>query len=96
MWLSVAIGVALVCGLAAFFTGVSSDIVYGMPPIVVISATLLTFAATTGLALIPLATLAWRRHWFSLGGRLGYTLLALTTPLTAWWVWEWNVLGYQW
>ena len=95
LWLSVAVGVSLVGGFVAFFAGVSSDIVFGVPPMVIVATTLLSLAAIAGLALVPTAVLAWRSGWFTAGGRTLYTLLALTAPLTLWWVWYWNMLGYQ-
>ena len=80
LWLSVAVGVPLVAGFAAFFAGVSSDIVFGVPSMVIVATTLLSLAAIAGLALVPKAVLAWRSGWFTVGGRTLYTLLALTAP----------------
>lgn len=94
--LSVLIGILIIAGFAAFIGGISSDIVYVVPPILIVATTLLSVAAIAGLALIPAAVLAWRSRWFTVGGRLMYTLLAVTTPLTLSWVWYWNLLGYQW
>ena len=96
LWLAVVIGILIIAGFAAFIGGISSDIVYGVPPILIVATTLLSVAAIAGLALIPAAVLAWRSRWFTVGGRILYTLLALTTPLTLSWVWYWNLLGYQW
>lgn len=96
LWLSVLVGILIIAGFAAFFGAISSDIVYGAPPILFVATTLLSVAAIAGLALIPAAVLAWRSKWFTVGGRIMYTLLALTTPLSLSWVWYWNLLGYQW
>jgi hypothetical protein len=96
LWLSVVIGVLLIAGFAAFIGAISSDIVFGVPPVLIVATTLLSLAAIAGLALIPTAVVAWRSSWFTVGGRILYTLLALTAPLTLGWVWYWNVLGYQW
>ena len=82
-------------GVAALFAGVSSDIVCGLTPAAVAAPTLVTAAALGGLALIPVAVLAWVKGWFSLGGRLLYSLLALAAPVLAGWDWYWNLLGWQ-
>jgi CubicO group peptidase (beta-lactamase class C family) len=96
LWL--AVGVALSIGLAtvALFLGLSdTDVVYGATPVIYTATALITIASTAGLLLIPAAAGAWWKHWFTIGGRLYYALLALTVPVLLWWAVYWNLLGFQ-
>ena len=62
----------------------------------VAAASLISVAAVGGLALIPVTVAAWVKDWFTVGGRVLYTVLALLAPVLLWWAWYWNLLGWQW
>jgi hypothetical protein len=55
---------------------------------------LLATVLTAGV--LVYAGLAWRRQWWSLGGRLHYSLVALTTLAFIWELNYWNLLGFRW
>jgi CubicO group peptidase (beta-lactamase class C family) len=96
LWL--AVGVALTISLAtvALFLGLSdSDVVYGATPTIYAATAMITIASTAGLLLVPAAADAWWKHWFTIGGRLYYSLLALAVPVLLWWAIYWNLLGFQ-
>ena len=80
------IGVAsgLLLGLAAFFVAVSdSDVAFGPTPALYLAAALITISSIAGLALVPAAVGSWMHGWFTIGGRIFYSLLALTAPVPA-------------
>ena len=56
---------------------------------------LLTLGSIVGLALVPAAVWAWKDRWFTIGGRLYYSLLAVTAPIVMWWTAHWNLLGWR-
>jgi CubicO group peptidase (beta-lactamase class C family) len=51
--------------------------------------------AALAVAVLVLAVLAWRRHTWSFGGRLHYSLVALAGWLFLWFVSYWNLLGFR-
>jgi CubicO group peptidase (beta-lactamase class C family) len=96
LWLAVAVAVALVLGTAAFFAAVSdSDVAFGPTPALYLAAGLITIGSLAGLALIPAAVGSWIHSWFTVGGRILYSLLALTAPYLLWWAVNWNLLGFR-
>jgi len=46
-------------------------------------------------AVVPFTVLAWRRHMWSLLGRIHYMILALAAVAFTWFVAEWNLLGFH-
>lgn len=52
-------------------------------------------AAVLAVALLPLAVLAWRRSFWSLAGRIHYTLVAAAAGAFVWFLSYWNLLGYR-
>jgi hypothetical protein len=38
---------------------------------------------------------AWTNRWFTVGGRIYYSLLAVTAPVLLWWVNYWNPFGFR-
>ena len=96
LWLALTVAVALVLGTLAFFVAVSdSDVAFGPTPALYLAAGLISVGALAGLALIPAAVAAWAGRWFTVGGRILYTVLALTAPYLLWWAVTWNLLGFR-
>ena len=47
------------------------------------------------VAVAALAGLAWRHRYWSVAGRLHYSVLALGALAFVWWLSYWNLLGYH-
>jgi CubicO group peptidase (beta-lactamase class C family) len=85
-----------------FLAGLGAGIAYSMknmaPEIPAYFPALLVIPLVTA-ALAPvvlvLAVLAWRRHTWSFGGRLHYSLVTLAGWLFLWFASYWNLLGFR-
>jgi hypothetical protein len=96
LWLALGVALSITLATVALFLGLSdSDVVYGATPAIYTATAMITVAATAGLLLIPAAAGAWWKRWFTIGGRLYYSLLALAVPVLLWWAIYWNLLGFQ-
>jgi CubicO group peptidase (beta-lactamase class C family) len=91
--LTAALDLAFLAGLALAFARV--DFVYGVPPTVVALLVLPNVGAILGVALVPLAVLAWRRRWWDRLGRLQYSLTTLAALGFIWFCLVWNLLGMR-
>lgn len=47
------------------------------------------------LALAVTAVQVWRHRYWTLGGRLHYTMVALAALMFSWFFVQWNILGWQ-
>ena len=82
--------------IVALFLGLSdSGVVYGATTAIYAATALITITAAAGLLLLPAAAGAWWKHWFTIGGRVSYSLLALTVPVLLWWALYWNLFGFR-
>jgi CubicO group peptidase (beta-lactamase class C family) len=96
LWLAVGVALTVTLATVALFLGLSdTDVVYGATPTIYTATAMITIASTVGLLLVPAAAGAWWKHWFTIGGRLYYSLLALAVPVLLWWALYWNLLGFQ-
>lgn len=95
LWLTIGVGLCLLAGTGALFAGLSSDVVYGPTPLVLTATSLISVAAIAGLFLLPAAVGAWTRRWYSVGGRLYLSALAVVAPALLWWANYWNLLGLR-
>ena len=86
-------GLGFLLGIWYAFTHV--DFAYGVPGWVV--ALLVVPNVLVGLtpALVVLAVLAWRRRWWSVAGRLQYSLTAAAALGFVWFCALWNLLGMR-
>ncbi len=96
-WLALALSglnVLFLIGFAVWYFGFY-DLPYDVPPPVV--AWLVIPLLTTSLAagLIVCTLLAWRESYWSLAGRLHYTLVTLGALAFVWWLNYWNLLGFR-
>ncbi len=89
----------LVCllGFAAIFANILPGfgvprIWFGTPPLLSILIALSYVLGVLALAMLVFAVLAWVRRYWSLGGRIFYTLLALFALLITWSLVYWNLL----
>ena len=71
------------------------EFTYGMPPVVIalLFIPLLTAILTVGL--LVFAVLAWTDNYWSVLGRLHYSLVALAALVFIWFVNYWNLLGFR-
>lgn len=96
LWLEIGVATCLLLGTVAFFAAVSdSDIAFGPTLVLYLATGFITIASLAGLALIPAAVGAWIHGWFTIGGRIFYSLLAVTGPYLLWWAITWNFFGFQ-
>jgi CubicO group peptidase (beta-lactamase class C family) len=96
LWLAVGAALTVTLAAVALFLGLSDDdVVYGATPTIYAATGLITLASTAGLLLIPAAAGAWWKRWFTIGGRLYYSVLALSVPVLLWWAIYWNLIGFQ-
>jgi CubicO group peptidase (beta-lactamase class C family) len=96
LWLAVGVALTITLATIALFLGLSDDdVVYGATPTIYAATGLITIASTAGLLLIPAAVGAWWKHWYTIGGRLYYSVLAFSVPVLLWWGIYWNLIGFQ-
>jgi hypothetical protein len=96
LWLEIGVALALTFGTVALLLALgSTEAAFGAPPTLYLAAGFITIASVAGLALIPAAVGAWANRWFTIGGRIFYSLLALTAPVLLWWANYWNLLGFR-
>jgi hypothetical protein len=60
--------------------------------------TVLTLPIILGLLALIIsifAVLAWKNRYWSLGGRIHYTLLAAAAMANSWFLYYWNLIGYK-
>jgi hypothetical protein len=82
------IGIALV-------TANPFELVYGIPALLHVSLALALLAVVMTAGLLIFAVLAWKDGYWSLLGRMHYTLLTVIVLAFTWWLSYWNLLGFQ-
>jgi CubicO group peptidase (beta-lactamase class C family) len=96
LWLAVGVALSVTLATVALFLGISDDdVVYGATPTIYAATGLITVASVGGLLLVPAAAGAWWYRWFTIGGRLYYSVLALAVPVLLWWAVYWRLIGFQ-
>lgn len=70
-------------------------LVYGMTPEMVALLWLGVVMAVLTLWVAYFAIQAWRKQWWSLAGRLYYSLLTVAALAFVWFLTNWNVLGFR-
>jgi len=69
------------------------NVIFGLPDWLAALFFVPWLAAVLAAALVVFAVLAWVRGWWTVWGRLLYTLLALLSAGYVWFLWYWNLLG---
>lgn len=86
-----AVGVLYAIGaigrLPNFVWGISDDMMAALNAI--------TLPALMALTLPAVTMWAWIRCWWTLSGRLHYTLVTTAVFALIWWAWYWHLLGFQ-
>jgi hypothetical protein len=75
--------------------GLGDDLAISIPPAVIVATTMILVAAILTAAAAPLAVAAWAKNWYTVGGRIYYTLVTVTGVAFVVWAWYWNVLGFK-
>jgi hypothetical protein len=72
-----------------------ADLAFGVTPLLTTEFILALVSAILTVGVIICALLAWRGHFWRMGGRLHYTLVALATLAFTWELVYWNLLGLR-
>ena len=71
----------------------ATDLAFGVTPLLTTLFILALVSAILAVGVVILAVLAWRERFWSVGGRVHYTLVALAQLSFAWELVYWNLLG---
>jgi len=82
---------------AGFLVGSSNqqDFAFGVPLFFIGVLSIALAASVLAILSVAFALLAWKRHYWSLIGRLHYTLLTFAALAFIWFLYNWNLLGFQ-
>ncbi len=93
-WLAWLLALLNLIFLVGFFISVSdlNNVIYGLPS--TLQALLLVpwLSAILSLTVVAFAVLAWLRRYWTVWGRVFYTLFALAALAHLWFLWFWNFL----
>jgi len=68
---------------------------YGVPPVQVALLTIPVLTAALAAVMLVLTASAWRRRWWSVFGRIHYSLVTLAALAFVWFADYWNLLGFR-
>ena len=82
---------------ATYFKQIAAHpaVAFGVSPLVVAMLGVLLCGAILGLATPVFAVLAWKDGYWSVWGRIHYTVLAVAALAFVWWLNYWNLLGFR-
>ncbi|RPI35060.1 MAG: class A beta-lactamase-related serine hydrolase [Chloroflexota bacterium] len=94
LWAAWVFSIALLVFWVTFFVFMSdlNNVIFGLPPILNALMYVPWLAAVLTLALAAFTVLAWLRGYWTLTGRIAYTLLALVAVVHTWFFMYWNLL----
>ena len=87
-----ALNVLFLLGLLLILSN-PTDLAFGVTPLLTTLFILALVSAILAVGVVILAVLAWRERFWSVGGRVHYTLVALAQLSFAWELVYWNLLG---
>lgn len=82
-------------GLVAISSVTPTPLIYSIPPSLIAVLAIAIVAAIMALASAIFAAVAWKNGYWSIAGRLHYTLVVLALLAFAWWLNNWNLLGFH-
>jgi CubicO group peptidase (beta-lactamase class C family) len=82
-------------GLVALSAVAPMSIIYGIPSSLSALLAIAIVAAVLALSSTALAVLAWKDSYWSIAGRVHYTLVVLALLAFIWWLNNWNLLGFR-
>jgi hypothetical protein len=72
-----------------------NEVTFSVPPLVQLSLRLGLAAAIGSIAVVVAAVLAWPGNYWTLWGKLHYSLVALMAIAMVWFMNYWNLLGWR-
>jgi hypothetical protein len=72
-----------------------ADFIYTIPAWLIAMLAVVLIAAVMALGSTAFAVLAWKNGYWSLIGRIHYTLVVLALLAFVWWLNNWNLLGFK-
>lgn len=93
-WALCVLNLVFVIGLASALSDASS-LIYGAPPSLTAALSLTWVTAILTVPVLALAGLAWKRGYWSVGGRSYYTVVAVAALAFLWFLNQWNLLGVR-
>jgi hypothetical protein len=93
-WLTWLFALASLVFLIGLFLSVNdlNNVIFGLPPLVEVLLLLPWFSVTIFVAIIAFTVLAWIRNYWTVWGRIGYTLFLTMSLAYLWSLWFWNLL----
>lgn len=82
-------------GLVALSAVAPMSIIYGIPSSLSALLAIAIVAAVLVLSSTALVVLAWKDSYWSIAGRVHYTLVVLALLAFIWWLNNWNLLGFR-
>ncbi len=89
------LNIGFVIGFMLLLTMAYNDLAYGVPLALLVVLTIPILAALLTIGAIGFAALAWYRRYWSLPGRIHYTIVAIALAAFLWFLNFWNLLGYR-
>ncbi len=71
------------------------DFVYGVPPDIKALLWIPTVTTVLAAVVVCFAIWAWRRRFWSLAGRIHYSVIAAAALVFVWFFAYWNLLGFR-
>ncbi len=87
--------IGFIIGFLLLLTMAYNDMAYGVPLALLIVLTIPIIAALLTIASLCFTALAWYRHYWSLPGRIHYTIVTIALVAYLWFLYFWNLLGYK-
>jgi hypothetical protein len=82
-------------GLVAMSAIASMSLIYSTPAYLIALAMVAIIAAMMAVVAVAFAASAWRKGYWSIAGRLHYTLVVAAGLAFIWWLQNWNLLGFK-
>ena len=83
--------VVILAGIASLIVDLEA-VAFGLPPALMMLVSLHYFTAGLAAMMAGFAVWAWLKGWWTLIGRLHYTLLVVVAAALTWWQSYWNLL----
>ncbi len=89
------LNIGFVVGFMLLLTMTYNDLAYGVTIALLIVLTMPIIAALFTIGALGFTALAWRRYYWSLPGRIYYTIVTIALLSFLWFLNYWNLLGYH-
>jgi len=92
-WMSILYLIFLICMLIILKN--AYDVIYGIPPLLPFALVLPLIAIIPTIGSIYFTVLAWKNSYWSMLGRVHYTLVTLASLVFIWFLNYWNLFGFH-